>query len=122
MKIYKITNITNTFSKRELNYNKTILITYVDGMEEKYVEIKPGNSINLNTPKIPLSVHQNRINGTIIVTQIDSRELKTKPKPKKKEEKVLEKNQEVFKLKENKKNLKSKTKSNDESGDDSGSS
>jgi len=121
MKIYRITNITDTFPKRNGNYNKTILLTYVDSMEEKYIELKPGASVNLNVAKIPLSVHQNRINGMIIVTQLDSKELKTKPrveskKPQKKmvESPRVKKTEQPPKPKQTKKSLIEKTKTQDD--------
>jgi hypothetical protein len=75
MSTYKITNITNLAGKREFKYNSVLDIDYVDEMMKKTVSVKPGDSLYLTVPTLPLSVHRLRVKKLITVTEISSEEL-----------------------------------------------
>lgn len=87
---YKITNVTNLASKRDHKYNSTLDIDYIDGMVRKTVKVKPGNSLYLTVPALPLSVHRLRVKNLITVTEANITKLENvavTPKPEVKEEK-----------------------------------
>jgi hypothetical protein len=75
MKILKITNITHLLGKREHNFNSTISIEYADGFMKKNTLVKPNETIYITIDSMPISVHQLRINGSIIVSEISESEL-----------------------------------------------
>ena len=78
---YKITNLTNTVGKRDLKYNTTLGIDYVDAMQKKKIEIKPGETVYLTIASLPLSVHKLRVNKLISVIEISDTELRNMSKP-----------------------------------------
>lgn len=75
MSTYKITNITNLAGKRDFKFNSVLDIEYVDGMMKKTVKIKPGDSLYLTVPTLPLSVHRLRVKKLIAVTEVTADEL-----------------------------------------------
>lgn len=75
MSTYKITNITNTISKRDIKYNSILNIEYHDNMEKKIVNIKPGEEILLTTISLPISVQRLKIKNLITVIEITQSEL-----------------------------------------------
>lgn len=97
MSTYKITNMTNLTGKRDFKHNSVLDIEYVDNMVKKTIQVKPGDSVYLTVPTLPLSVHRLRVKGLIVVTEISEAELVSvmnaaKPKAQKKtveEEKKL---------------------------------
>lgn len=87
MNTYKITNVTNLAGKREYKYNSILDIDYVDGMMRKTIKVKPGDSLYLTVPTLPLSVHRLRVKKLITVTEVSAAEMEritkaSKPKPK----------------------------------------
>jgi hypothetical protein len=85
MSTYKITNITHLAGKREVKYNSTIDIEYVDEMSKKIISVKPNETVYLTVPSLPLSVHRLRVKNLITVMEISTAELTkllndTKPK------------------------------------------
>lgn len=79
---YKITNITNTTGKRSIRFNSTLNIEYVDKMQRKTIQVKPGETVFLQIHTLPLSVHKLRINKQINVIEITDNELKNSMKNK----------------------------------------
>ena len=75
MNVYKITNITNLLGKRDLNFNSTLKIKYVDEMRKKTVELKPQEVMFLSITNLPLSVHRLRIKKLVSVTQVANKEM-----------------------------------------------
>jgi hypothetical protein len=73
---FKITNITNTASKRDMKFNTTLSIDYVDSMMKKSVKIKPGETVFLQIHSLPLSVHKLRVKKLVSVVEIGDKELK----------------------------------------------
>lgn len=69
MNTYKITNITNSFGKRDLNYNMPVTIVYVDNMIKKSIILKAGDTVYLSIMSLPLSIHRLRAQGLIIVVE-----------------------------------------------------
>ena len=76
MHIYRIENITSELGKRDVNYKSVLKIDYVDGMEKKELEIKPGEIKYLTVVSMPLSMHRMRIKKWIRVDEIGKKELK----------------------------------------------
>ena len=70
MAYYKITNITNSLSKRDVFFNKTLKIEYIDRLMKKFHEIKPGEHMFFKFDKLPIGVHKMRMDGHIIVNDI----------------------------------------------------
>ena len=79
MNTYKITNITNLAGKRDLHYNSTLNIDYVDGRIKKIMSIGAGNIAYLTVPSLPLSIHRLRLKKLITVLEVNPNEL-IKPK------------------------------------------
>lgn len=75
MSTYKITNISQLAGKRDIKYNSTINIEYVDEMVKKTITIKPNETIYLTASSLPLSVHRLRIKNLITVSEISTSEL-----------------------------------------------
>jgi len=73
---YKITNTTDLAGKRDLQYNSTLNIEYVDSMIRKTIKIKPGETIYLKIASLPLSVHNLRVRKLISVVEISENELR----------------------------------------------
>ena len=73
---YKITNITNTAGKRDIKFNTTLDIAYVDGMTKKSLKVKPGETVFLQIHSLPLSVHRLRVQKLITVGEISANELR----------------------------------------------
>jgi len=119
MNTYKITNTTNLVGRRDVKYNKTVDIEYIDNRVKKNVKLKAGDTVFLTVNSLPLSIHRLRIKNLITVTEISAAEFnkkikKTKPKKVKKtkaEKKpiVVDKNNEVVVEKKTTKTTKKKT-------------
>lgn len=75
MNTYKITNVTDKFGKRDIGYNSTLEIEYVDNMMKKIVNIKPNETIYLTTKTIPLSVNRLKIKNMVTVIEIPEKEV-----------------------------------------------
>lgn len=75
MNTYKITNITNSIAKRDIHYNTTIDIEYVVSMSKKIISIKPGNSVFLTIPSLPISIQRMKIKKMITVTEMTPLEM-----------------------------------------------
>lgn len=75
MNTYKITNLTNTAAKRDVKFNSSLNIDYVDNMIKKTVTVKPGESLYLTVAELPLSVHKLRVKNLVSVVEVSKREL-----------------------------------------------
>jgi hypothetical protein len=86
MGTYKLTNVTNLAGKRDFKFNSVLDIEYIDNMMKKTVKLKPGDSLYLTVPTLPLSVHRLRVKKLIVVTEVSATELEkaqtAQPKPK----------------------------------------
>lgn len=76
MAIFKITNITDSLGKRDVNFNKTLEISYVDDMERKTQNLKPKETLYFNSLNVPISVHRLRVKSLITVDEITGKEMK----------------------------------------------
>ena len=76
MKIFKITNITNTYNKRDVNYNLELKIDYIDGLNRDVLNLKPGETMFLKTNKLSIKIHNLRLKKLIIVEEISELKLK----------------------------------------------
>ena len=75
MNTYKITNLTNTAGKRDFKFNSSLDIEYVDNMIRKIVTVKPGTSLYLTVPSLPMSIHKLRAKNLISVIEVSAKEL-----------------------------------------------
>jgi hypothetical protein len=75
MVTYKITNITSSLGKRNDNSNKTLVISFVDEMERKNVDLKPNETMFFTATSLPLSIQKYRMKGLVSVAEIDQKEL-----------------------------------------------
>jgi len=75
MKTYKIKNITNNFNKRDINYNSTLNIDYINGMTKKTIKLKPDNEFYLKVLSLPVSIHLLRLKGLIIVEEVNDKKI-----------------------------------------------
>jgi len=75
MNTYKITNITNLAAKRDVKYNSSLNIEYVDKMTKKVITLRPNDVVYLKIPSLPLSVQRLRVKNLITVSEIDETEL-----------------------------------------------
>jgi hypothetical protein len=75
MGTYKLTNVTNLAGKRDFKFNSVLDIEYIDNMMKKTVKLKPGDSLFLTVPTLPLSVHRLRVKKLIVVTEVSASEL-----------------------------------------------
>lgn len=115
MSTYKITNITNTIEKRNVKHNSTLIIDYVDGMENKCVNIKPNETIYITISSLPISIQRLRMKNLISVVEIDSIELnKAIVERKQKTIKTIKSTEIEFKSKEKHHNNKRKNKKDEE--------
>ena len=73
---YRITNLTDTLSKRDVNYMKPVSIGYIEMMIRKSISIKPGDTIYFTIPSLHISVHKLRMGGLISVVEVRDAEVK----------------------------------------------
>lgn len=80
MNTYKITNITDTFGKRDIKYMTDVNIDYIDGFKKKTIIVKPSKNVLITTNSLPLSVHRFRLKNMIIVEEVkdESKDYKIK--------------------------------------------
>lgn len=72
---YKITNITENLGKRDVNFNKTLEISYVDDMMRRTINVKPQDTVYFTSNDLPLSVHKMRVKKLVSVSEISEKEL-----------------------------------------------
>lgn len=75
MATYKIINITSSLGKRNPNFNSTLSISYVDGMERKTILLKPEDTLYYTTSKLPISVQRYRMKNLVSIAEISEKEL-----------------------------------------------
>jgi len=81
MNTYRIINITDGLGKRELHYNSTLDIVYIDGMTNKTIKLAPGATMYLTLNTIPMSVRKLVVRRMVDVTEISENQLKAIMKP-----------------------------------------
>ena len=75
MSIYKIVNITHLATKRDVKFNSTLEIEYVEDMVKKVITFKPNETVFLTVGSLPLSVHKLRVKNLITVVEVGAAEL-----------------------------------------------
>lgn len=78
MNTYEIKNITHFLGKRDINFNTTLKIEYIDEMVKKNIELKPREVLYLTARSLPVSLIKYRIKGLVSVVEISGKELKSK--------------------------------------------
>lgn len=81
MNTYRIINTTNGLGKRELHYNSTLDIVYIDGMTNKTIKLAPGATMYLTLNSIPMSVRKLIVKRMVDVAEISENQLKEIMKP-----------------------------------------
>ena len=76
MSTYRITNITPQLGKRDVKYNSKLIIDYIDGMNNRVLEILPNDIMYLTVPSLPISLHKFRMKKWVTISEISSKELK----------------------------------------------
>lgn len=91
MNTYKITNITNNIAKRGMNHNSVVDITYTDGMNNKTIKLKPGETIYLTLNSLSTSIRKLMVKQLINVSEISQNHLNAlmNPEPIKKIDKKI---------------------------------
>lgn len=95
MNTYKITNITNTLSKRDVRINTTIDIDYVDGIFKKKISVRAGETIYLTVSHLPLTVQKLRIMELITIAEVSVSEINDVRVPTKKNIPIVSLNQKT---------------------------
>jgi len=83
MNTYRIINTTNEIGKREINYNSTLDIEYVDGMTKKIIKLKPSETLYLTLKSLPLSIRKLIVKHMVDVIEIPENQLKAIMSPQK---------------------------------------
>jgi hypothetical protein len=83
MSTFKVTNRTSTRAKRDINFNSTLDIDFIDDMERKVIKLKPDETIYFTAKSLPLSLHKLRIKELVSVTEVSDSQLSKLQKPKK---------------------------------------
>jgi len=83
MSTFKVTNRTSTRAKRDVNFNSTVDIDYIDDMERKVIGLKPNETIYFTAKSLPLSLHKLRIKGLVSVTEVSDSQLSKLQRPSK---------------------------------------
>ncbi len=71
MSYFKIRNITNNLGKRHPRFNTPQNIDYNTLLDKNSVSIHPGAEIIIESEFLPVSAHQLRVKGLIMVQEID---------------------------------------------------
>jgi hypothetical protein len=71
MPYFKIKNHTNILGKRHPRFNTPQIIEYKSTINTEKVTINPGAEIIIESAFLPVSAHQLRVKGLIIVEEID---------------------------------------------------
>jgi hypothetical protein len=83
---YKIKSKTSSLGKRDVNYNKTLDITFVDRMNRKVIKVYPNQDVYLECGKLPIDAQKLRMRNLITINEISENEFrkmkkKFEPKP-----------------------------------------
>lgn len=86
MNTYKIINITDNIAKRGMNHNSVLDITYTDGMNNKTIKLKPGETVYLTLNSLSTAIRKLMVKQLISVSEIPQNHLNSlmAPKPTKK--------------------------------------
>lgn len=78
MGMYKIKNLTDSFGKRDADYNKVVSFQISNGLMKKTITIDPGNELYIELKMLPLDLQRLRIKKVISVTEIGNLEYNLK--------------------------------------------
>ena len=86
MMYYKIKSKTGSLGKRDVNYNKTLDISFIDRMNRKVIKVYPNQDVYLECGKLPIDAQKLRMRNLITVNEISETEFrkmkkKFEPKP-----------------------------------------
>lgn len=77
---YKIKNLTDSFGKRDADYNKTISFQVSNGLMKKTITIEPGDELFIELKILPLDLQRLRIKNIVTVTEIGNLEFNSRLK------------------------------------------
>ena len=75
---YIITNKTNTFGKRDINYNKPLYFEVQEGLTIKKIAIESGDEIYLDAAKLPIKLQSYRMKGLVTIIEISDVQYRNK--------------------------------------------
>ena len=115
MNTYKITNITDNFPKRNPKYNTNVYIHYPNGIMKKTYILKPKETFYLTIDNLPISLHKERMCGTVIINSLSEKEAarEINPPTKKSNEKKNKKSDDKPSNKKKKNVIENKSSDND---------
>src|SRR5690349_7806835 len=71
MAYFKIKNITNAPGKRHPRFSTPQVVDYKSALDSNAVTIQPGHEIIIESAFLPVSAHQLRVKGLVMVQEID---------------------------------------------------
>lgn len=75
---YIITSKTNTFGKRDVNYNKPLYFEVQEGLSLKKITIESGDEIYLDAAKLPIKLQSYRMKGLVTIVEISETQYRNK--------------------------------------------
>lgn len=90
---YRIKNLTDSFGKRDANYNKTVSFQVSNGLMKKTITIEPGDELYIELKILPLDLQRLRIKNVIAVTEIGNLEFNSRLKAEQNKNKPVQVNE-----------------------------
>lgn len=77
---YRIKNLTDSFGKRDADYNKVVSFQVSNGLMKKTITIEPGDELYIELKILPLDLQRLRIKNIVTVTEIGNLEFNSRLK------------------------------------------
>lgn len=77
---YRIKNLTDSFGKRDADYNKVVSFQVSNGLMKKTITIEPGDELFIELKILPLDLQRLRIKNIVTVTEIGNLEFNSRLK------------------------------------------
>lgn len=90
---YRIKNLTDSFGKRDADYNKTVSFQVSNGLMKKIITIEPGDELYIELKILPLDLQRLRIKNVIAVTEIGNLEFNSRLKAEQNKNKPVQVNE-----------------------------
>lgn len=90
---YRIKNLTDSFGKRDADYNKTVSFQVSNGLMKKTITIEPGDELYIELKILPLDLQRLRIKNVIAVTEIGNLEFNSRLKAEQNKNKPVQVNE-----------------------------
>ena len=77
---YRIKNLTDSFGKRDADYNKVVSFQVSNGLMKKTITIEAGDELFIELKILPLDLQRLRIKNIVTVTEIGNLEFNSRLK------------------------------------------